>query len=126
MPLPDNSSRLCQIECKMSRVSVFWVSTGSQACTIKHGHVEIIEIAGGDPAHTHIYNGPQLYGPDADLAPVTLNFVDMNGDHKPDMIVTFQESRIIFINDHDTFRPMLPTERSQVEQALQHSGVIPV
>jgi hypothetical protein len=85
-----------------------------------HGHVEIIEITGSDPAHTHIYNGPQLYGTDSDLAPVTLNFVDVNGDHKLDMIVTFQGSRIIFINNGDTFRPMLPTERPLVEQALQH------
>ena len=85
-----------------------------------HGHVEIIEIAGGDPAHTHIYNGPQLYGTNADLAPVILNFVDINSDHKPDMIVTFQGSRIIFINTGDTFRPMLPSEHPQVEQELQH------
>jgi hypothetical protein len=104
-----------------------WVGHNEQTGSPSHfiamnlnGHVEIIEIAGGDPAHTHIYNGPQLYGVDADLAPVTLNFADINGDHKPDMIVTFQGSRIIFINDHDTFRPMLPSERPQVEQVLQH------
>jgi hypothetical protein len=85
-----------------------------------HSHIEIIEIAGSDPAHTHIYNGPQLYGTNADLSPVTLNFVDMNGDNKLDMIITFQGSRIVFINTGDTFRPMLPSERPQVEQALQH------
>lgn len=104
-----------------------WVGHNEQAGSPSHfiamnlqGHVEIIEIAGSDPAHTHIYNGPQLYGTDADLAPVILNFVDVNGDHKLDMIVTFQGSRIVFINTGDTFRPMLPGERSQVEQALQH------
>jgi hypothetical protein len=36
------------------------------------------------------------------------------------MIVTFQESRIVYINDQGGFRPLLPSERSQVEQALEH------
>lgn len=104
-----------------------WVGHNEQTGSPSHfiamnlqGHVEIIEIAGSDPSHTHIYNGPQLYGTDADLAPVTLNFMDVNNDHKPDMIVTFQGSRLVFINTGDTFRPMLPNERPQVEQALQH------
>ena len=83
-------------------------------------HIEIIEISGGDAAHTHIYVGPQLYGTGDELVPVTLTFADLNGDHKPDMIVTFQQSRIVYINDGTTFRPLLPSERSQVEQALQH------
>ena|SRR5579859_3381356 len=49
-------------------------------------HIEIIEIAGGDPAHTHIFSGPQLYGAADDLVPVTLRFADLNSDHHPDMI----------------------------------------
>jgi hypothetical protein len=82
-------------------------------------HIEIIEISGDDAAHTHIYAGPQLYGAGDELVPVTLAFADLNGDHKPDMIVTFQQSRIVYINDGNVFRPLLPSERSQVEQALQ-------
>ncbi|MBE3558289.1 MAG: hypothetical protein IMW89_03585 [Ktedonobacteraceae bacterium] len=85
-----------------------------------HRHIQIIEIAGGDPAHTRIYTGPQLYGPNDDLTPVTLSFVDVNGDHRPDMLVNFQNSRIIFINDQEKFRPILPSERPKAEQALQH------
>ncbi len=87
-----------------------------------HKHIEIIEIAGGDPAHTRIYSGPELYGADDDLAPVTLSFVDVNGDHKPDMLITFRATRIVFINDHGGFRPLLPSERPQVEQFLQRWG----
>jgi hypothetical protein len=49
-------------------------------------HIEIIEISGGDAAHTHIYNGPQLYRMNDDLVPVTVKFVDVNDDHKLDMI----------------------------------------
>jgi hypothetical protein len=84
-------------------------------------HLEIIEIAGGDAAHTHIYTGPQLYGANDDLAPVTLKFIDVNGDHKPDMLVSFQGSRLVFINDQGGFRPLLPSERAPVEQFLQRT-----
>ncbi|GHO49609.1 hypothetical protein [Ktedonospora formicarum] len=83
--------------------------------------IQIIEISGGDAAHTHIYTGPQLYGPNDDLAPVTLRFLDVNGDHRPDMLVTFQGSRIAYINEKDAFRPALPAEQSQIERALRNS-----
>jgi hypothetical protein len=85
-----------------------------------NGHIEIIEFPGGDATHAHVYIGPQLYGSDNNLVPVTLNFADLNGDQKPDMIVTFQGSRTVFINDQGGFRPLQPGERQQVEQALQH------
>jgi hypothetical protein len=84
-------------------------------------HIEIIEISGGDPSHTHLYSGPQLYGANDDLVPVTVKFVDVNGDHKPDMIITFAESRLVYINDGTSFRPLLPSERSSVEQFLQQT-----
>ena len=87
-----------------------------------HRHIEIIEIPGGDASQTRIYTGPQLYGVSDDLVPVTLNFIDVNGDHRPDMLVNFQGSRIVYINDQGQFRPMRPTERSQAEQFLQHQG----
>ena len=83
-------------------------------------HIEVIEISGGDAAHTHIYVGPQLYGPNDDLAPVTLSFVDVNHDHKLDMIINVQGSRIVYINDQGGFRPLLPSERQQVAQFLRH------
>jgi hypothetical protein len=87
-----------------------------------NGHIEIIEFPGGDATHAHVYLGPQLYGSDSNLVPVTLSFADLNGDHKPDMIVTFQGSRTVFINDQGMFRALQPGERQQVEQALQHLG----
>jgi hypothetical protein len=85
-------------------------------------HIEIIEFPGGDASHARIYIGPQLYGDGADLTPVTLSFVDVNGDHKPDMVVHFQGSRIVFINDQGGFRPPRPDEQPQIEQFLQHLG----
>jgi hypothetical protein len=87
-----------------------------------HGRIEIIELPGGDASHARIYIGPQLYGSDADLIPVTLSFIDVNGDHKPDMIINFQGTRVVFINDQSGFRPLHPEERGPVEQFLQHFG----
>jgi hypothetical protein len=84
-----------------------------------HGHIEVIELAGSDPSSTRIYNGPQLYGPNADLTPVTLQFVDVNGDHKPDMIMTVNGSHMVLINAQGKFRPLLPSERPQVGRIVQ-------
>jgi hypothetical protein len=84
-----------------------------------NGHIEIIELPGGDPAHARIYSGPQLYDPDASLVPVTLSFADVNGDHKPDMLVHFQGTRLVFINDGSAFRPLRPDERPAVLQYLE-------
>jgi hypothetical protein len=86
------------------------------------GRIEIIELPGGDASHARIYIGPQLYGSDADLIPVTLSFLDVNGDHKPDMIINFQGTHVVFINDQGGFRPLRPEERGPVEQFLQRLG----
>lgn len=79
-----------------------------------HGHIEIIEMPGGDAAHARIYLGPQLYGTGADLVPVTLKFEDVNGDHLPDMIVMFQDTQIIFINAQGGFRTLNPGEHYSI------------
>lgn len=104
-----------------------WVGHNEQAgqpshfiATNLHGHIQVIEFPGGDATHARVYNGPQLYGANTDLTVVTLTFVDVNGDHKPDMIINFQNSRTVLINDKGSFRPLLPNERAPVEQFLQH------
>ena len=91
------------------------------AMNLNH-RIQIIEMPGGDAAHARIYQGPQLYGPGSDLAPVTLSFADVNGDHKLDMIIHFQGTQMVLINDQGGFRPPRPDERHQVEQSLQHLG----
>jgi len=87
-----------------------------------NGRIEIIEFPGGDGSKARIYLGPQLYGAGDNLIPVTLSFADVNGDHLPDMIIHFQSSRIVFINDQGGFRPLRPGERLPVEQFLQRTG----
>lgn len=77
-------------------------------------HVEIIEFPGGDASKAKIYVGPVLIGQGQDLAVVTLSFKDVNGDGKPDMIISVQDSRFIFINDNGAFRPLRPGENVQM------------
>ncbi len=77
-------------------------------------HVEIFEMPGGDATKTKIYIGPVLIGQGQDLAVVKLSFKDVNGDGKPDMIVSIQDSRFVFINDKGSFRPARPGENIQL------------
>lgn len=84
-----------------------------------HGRIEVIEFPGGDASKARIFLGPQLFTSNSDLVVVTLRFVDVNGDHKPDMVVNFQGSQVVFINDQGTFRPLRADERPAVEQFLQ-------
>jgi len=68
-----------------------------------HRHVQIIEIPGGDAAHTRIYSGPTLFGDGQDLTPVTGEVRDVNHDGKPDLIIHIQDQQIIYLNDGTTF-----------------------
>ncbi len=67
-------------------------------------HVQIIELPGGDASHARIYPGPILYGDGQDLAPVTGEIRDVNGDGKPDLIVHIEDQRFIYINNGSTFQ----------------------
>ncbi len=71
-------------------------------------HILIIELPGGDASKAKIYSGPILIGQGQDLTPVTLSFVDVNGDGRPDMIIYVQGSHFVFLNDGSMFRPAPP------------------
>ena len=68
-----------------------------------HRHVQIIEIAAGNAAHTHIYTGPILYGDGQDLAPVTGEFRDVHKDGKPELVVHIGDQQIVYLNDGTLF-----------------------
>jgi hypothetical protein len=87
-----------------------------------NGRIEIIEFPGGDGTKARIYIGPQLYGNGSDLAPVTLSFVDINGNHHPDMIVHFQNTQIVFVNENGGFRPATAQELPAIQRYLQQHG----
>ncbi len=66
-----------------------------------HGHIEIIEIPGGDASHARLFTGPTLIGDRQDLTPVTGEIRRENG--RLDLIVHIQDQQITYINDGDTF-----------------------
>ena len=66
-----------------------------------HGHIEIVEIPGGDTSRVRIFTGPTLVGAGQDLIPVTGEIRDEDGRH--DLIVHIQNQQIVYINDGTTF-----------------------
>jgi hypothetical protein len=72
-----------------------------------NGQVLVIEFPGGDATKAKVYIGPTLPH-DQSMDPVTLEFQDVNGDGKPDMIIVIAENvhiEVAFINDNGSFRP---------------------
>ena len=45
---------------------------------------------------------------------MTIRFKDVNGDGKPDMIVSVQDSTIIYLNENGQFRPLKAGEHVSV------------
>jgi hypothetical protein len=74
------------------------------AINLNH-HVQVIEFPGGDSSKAKIYMGPVLAA-DQDLAVPKLDFLDVNGDGKPDMVISIQDSRYVFINENGAFRAL--------------------
>ncbi|GCE18654.1 hypothetical protein [Dictyobacter kobayashii] len=68
-----------------------------------HGHIQVIEIPGGDTSKTRIFNGPILDGSGQDLIPVTGNVVNQQG--KINLIVHVGSQDFLFINDGKMFHP---------------------
>lgn len=76
----------------------------------------VIEFMGGDPSKTVNYVAPvYIAEDDTNPAPVTVEFRDLNGDGKPDMIVHIhlpsQDQVSVFINDGGKFRPSNGTDK---------------
>ncbi len=86
------------------------------------GRIEVIEFPGGDASKARIYIGPQLYDTGSNLIPVTLSFVDVHGNHHPDMILRFQDTRLVYSNENGGFRPANSNEIPAVEQYLKQHG----
>ncbi|HEY5005815.1 MAG TPA: VCBS repeat-containing protein [Ktedonobacteraceae bacterium] len=75
-----------------------------------HSQIIVVEFMGGNPQKAVTYVTPVfIAGSNSDLAPVTLEFRDVNGDGKLDMLVHIhlsgQDQVTVFINDGNKFRP---------------------
>ncbi len=68
-----------------------------------NGHVEIIELPGGNAAKAKIYVGPVLFSDNAALVPVTGEFKNVNGTEE--MLVYIQDKTLVYVSDGTKFVP---------------------
>lgn len=87
-----------------------------------HGTVTILDFPAGDPTHVRELASSSLLGPDADQAVVTLRFVDLNHNGKPDMLINVGGIQSILVNDGSTFHVPTLSEQQQILQQLQQMG----
>ncbi len=67
------------------------------------GHIEIIELPGGNAAKAKIYIGPVLFSDAAASVPVTGEFRNVNGTEE--MLVHIQNQTLIYVSDGTKFIP---------------------
>jgi hypothetical protein len=70
-----------------------------------NSRITIIELPGGDSSSARIYSGPTIYADSGTSIPVTLEFKDVNGDGKVDMVAHIGDQRIVYLNDGTQFKP---------------------
>jgi hypothetical protein len=68
-----------------------------------NGHVEIIELPGGNAAKARVYVGPTLFADNASLVPVTGEFKNVNGTEE--MLVHIRDQTIVYVSDGTKFVP---------------------
>ncbi len=76
----------------------------------------VTEWMGGDPAKSVVYVVPYyIVGDNSDLTPVTVEFRDVSGHHKLDMIIHIhlrtQDQTFVFVNDGAKFRPQQANDK---------------
>ncbi len=65
------------------------------------GHIEIIELPGGNASKAKIYVGPVLFSDNASLIPVTGEFKNVGGTEE--MLVYIQDKTLIYVSDGTKF-----------------------
>lgn len=83
------------------------------------GVVTIIDFPAGDPSRARVLGTTTVQGPDADLAVVTLRFIDVSQNGRPDLLVTIGGVQSVLINNGKTFQPPTAIEQQQVLLYLQ-------
>ena len=84
-----------------------------------HGTVTIIDFPGGDASKARDCVLTSVVGSDSDLDPVTLKFVDVSHNGKPDMLINIGNVEALLVNDQGTFRSPSPAEQQQILQQLR-------
>jgi hypothetical protein len=64
-----------------------------------HRQVLIMIMPGGDPSHVMVIKGPYLFGPGEEFSPATLDLVDLNHDHYPDLRLYVAGQTMVYLNE---------------------------
>lgn len=70
-----------------------------------HCQIIVVELMAGNPAKSINYSGPALFDAGCEQIPVTLEFRDVTGDGKVDMLIYIQGQHFVLVNDGTKFRP---------------------
>jgi hypothetical protein len=83
------------------------------------GTITIIEFPAGDPSKARVLATTSVLSTNPGQAVVTLAFIDINHNDKPDMLITIDGVQSVLVNDGTTFRPPTTTEQQALFQYLQ-------
>lgn len=78
--------------------------------------VTVLELPGGDSAKATAIVGPYLFGEGEDLTPVQEAAEDVNGDGKPDLVLSVKSEQLIYLNDGAAFKLMTPEEQAALQK----------
>lgn len=81
--------------------------------------VTVLELPGGDITKINTIVGPYLFGEGEDLTPVRAAVEDVNGDGKPDLVLTVKNEELVYSNDGTQFELMTPEEHAALQKARQ-------
>ncbi len=84
--------------------------------------VTVLELPGGDSTKTTTIVGPYLFGQGEDLTPVQAAAQDVNGDGKPDLVVSVKNEQLIYLNDGTSFKLITPEERAALQKSLEKAS----
>lgn len=85
------------------------------------GQIVIIDFPAGNPARAREFAIPGMLGQNPDQVVVTLRFLDVGHNGRPDMIIAAGSMQTFLVNAAGTFRPPTPGEQQQILAFLQHS-----
>lgn len=81
------------------------------------GQINIIQYPGNDTSKTRVIQGPKLFGKNAALAPVKVEFRDVNADGHVDLVANVDGQKLVYLNEAGNFRPIREDERSRIKLA---------
>jgi len=87
--------------------------------------VTVMELPGGDSAKATAIVGPYLFGDGEDLTPIQATVQDLNGDDKPDLVLTVKNEQLFYLNDGANFKLASPEEQAAIEKSLSAATAKP-